>query len=664
MKKNSIQVLDEHFAQFELGCFSPAVGPQTEYHFLPEAMPRKGWSVACFATGLGADSAWDIQDTGNGKAMVQTHHNEHQHTHPMVITGDFLWTDYMATTTFQPKHHSRSGMMFRYHNNRCYYFVGFEKDAIKVLVVNHEKDFLVPNEIELANYPIAFDPTVSYTMSVTVHGPSIFVEVKDVVSFHLEDDTFLSGKVGFLADDETIYSSVSVSMDEEAYKTFLSQKQLEKEQIAKVTERLPEMKFWKKIDTAGFGTGRNIRFGDVDNDGEIEIIIGQVKVHGPHDAYSEVGCITVVKLDGSLVWQSGTPDKDAHKLTNDVAFQVHDIDGDGHLEVVYARDQMLVIADGMTGEIKKSVPTPISKPDGQKFERILGDALYFADFRGLGRAADIVIKDRYWNFWVYDDSLNPLWEGTCNTGHYPYAADIDGDGKDELLMGYSLYDDDGSLLWSLDDTLEQHADGVTVVAMDDNPSTEPVIIYAASDEGFLFVSLDGKIFVHHRIGHAQNPTVAKFRADLPGLQAVSINFWGNQGLMHFYDSKGAILSDAEPINIGSICEPVNWTGENSELFIHSANVEYGGLYDGFGRQVLQFPDDGHPEMSCAVLDVTGDCRDELLVWDPNSIWIYTQADSPLSGRVYNPIRNPLYNRSNYQVNISLPRWNEGFEKEV
>jgi len=63
-------------------------------------------------------------------------------------------------------------------------------------------------------------------------------------------------------------------------------------------------------------------------------------------------------------------------------------------------------------------------------------------------------------------------------------------------------------------------------------------------------------------------------------------------------------------------------------------------------------------MCYAVLDITGDCRDEIVVWNPDEIWIYTQDNNPLTGRLYKPVRNPLYNSSNYQTSVSLPGWSE------
>ena len=55
-----------------------------------------------------------------------------------------------------------------------------------------------------------------------------------------------------------------------------------------------------------------------------------------------------------------------------------------------------------------------------------------------------------------------------------------------------------------------------------------------------------------------------------------------------------------------MCLPINWTGKSEEFFVHNPNVNEGGLYDGWGRKVVEFPDDGHPDMCNAVLNITGD----------------------------------------------------------
>jgi hypothetical protein len=249
-----------------------------------------------------------------------------------------------------------------------------------------------------------------------------------------------------------------------------------------------------------------------------------------------------------------------------------------------------------------------------------------------------------------------MWTAECVTGHYPYACDTDGDGRDELLIGYTLFDHDGTKLWSLDDVIKDHADGVAITQF--KPGQDLRVLCAASDEGMFYTDMKGRILKHHYLGHVQNPAIANFRDDLPGLEAVSINFWGNQGIIHYFDANGDLYYDFEPCAHGSMCLPVNWTGKSEEFFVLSPNVDEGGLYDGLGRCVVKFPADGHPELCNAVMDITGDCRDEIVVWDAYEMWVYTQDDNPKGGKLYKPQRSPLYNTSNYQATVSLPGWSQ------
>jgi len=59
-----------------------------------------------------------------------------------------------------------------------------------------------------------------------------------------------------------------------------------------------------------------------------------------------------------------------------------------------------------------------------------------------------------------------------------------------------------------------------------------------------------------------------------------------------------------------------------------------------------------------VMDLTGDSRDEIIVWDPFEVWIYTQEDNQKTGKLYKPKRSPLYNESNYRAQVSLPGWSD------
>ncbi len=82
------------------------------------------------------------------------------------------------------------------------------------------------------------------------------------------------------------------------------------------------------------------------------------------------------------------------------------------------------------------------------------------------------------------------------------------------------------------------------------------------------------------------------------------------------------------------------------------------MIDGHLRRVVMFPDDGHPDLAAYVINLTGDARDEIVLWDQDRVWIYTQ-DRPFVGKkIYAPLRSPDYNESNYRTTVSLPRWQE------
>jgi len=370
-----------------------------------------------------------------------------------------------------------------------------------------------------------------------------------------------------------------------------------------------------------------------------------------------LSCLTAITLDGEILWQKGRVDPWKTQLTNDVAFQIHDLNHDGKNEVVYCMNQELFVAEGNTGKTIKKMNNPLA-PGGKPldsghniFPRILGDCIFFCDLQGNGYDSDIILKDRYNFVWAFDQNLNLLWHSECRTGHYPYAYDVNGDGKDELALGYSLFAPDGKEIWSLDPILSDHADAVALVKL--QPNGPVYFLCAASDEGFLLINLEGKIVKHHRLGHVQNPAIANFRDDLPGLETVTVNFWGNQGIVSLFDSNGDWITSFEPTPFGSLCLPLNWNGGKEELYLLNANAAFGGAWDGHGRKSLAFPDDGHPDMCYAVLDITGDPRDEIVVWDPNELWVYTQ-DRPLPGNTtpHKPKRNPLFNYSNYQATVS------------
>jgi hypothetical protein len=249
-----------------------------------------------------------------------------------------------------------------------------------------------------------------------------------------------------------------------------------------------------------------------------------------------------------------------------------------------------------------------------------------------------------------------LWQGQGLTGHYPYPF------EDGFVIGYALWDQNGRQIWSRDRDFRDHADGVAMGNFSGEEKAEPRVYVCGSDEGFLLFDRNGNLLKQVRIGHAQSPSIGKFRPDLPGLQLITVNYWKNPGIVTMFDWEGNLVAQEEPIHSGSPLLPVNWRGDGQEFVLLSGNVREGGLIDGHLRRVVMFPDDGHPDLAAYVADVTGDQRDEVILWDQTRVWIYTQ-DRPFPGRrIYAPVRSPDYNESNYRTTVSLPNWAEAKER--
>jgi hypothetical protein len=197
-----------------------------------------------------------------------------------------------------------------------------------------------------------------------------------------------------------------------------------------------------------------------------------------------------------------------------------------------------------------------------------------------------------------------------------------------------------------------------VANLSPDPKAEPRVYASGSDEGFLMFDLAGKLLKQVRVGHNQSPAAGKFRMDVPGLQYMSINFWRNPGIVTLFDWDGNILAQEEPVHSGAPMLPVNWRGDGQEFVLLSGNPKEGGMIDGHLRRVVMFPADGHPDLAAKVLDLTGDARDEIVLWDQKRVWIYTQ-DRPFTGkRIYAPVRDPEYNDSNYRSEVSMPAWKD------
>jgi hypothetical protein len=658
------------FSNLEPGRFGDfAARGFPEYHYIPRQF-TDGWDIV----NNRGPAEWKVIDTEGKNSLYYLGFNANVwtsgFTYPILCYGDILWKDYTLEVSLTPLDRSDlNGILFRYRDGRHYYLFGLDKDdKITLRYRDGEKGFRQDGWHELASDHFPTDPMKSYQFRVETSGNKIQCYIDGELIFDVNDDRYPTGKIGLFATSPVAFHEVAVSTTPENKQEYLREKAAMGEEVKKLRSGNPQCKLWKKIITPGFGAARAMRLGDLDNDGRLDFLIVQnIPFFGGN--YNRITCMTAIDQDGKILWQSGKPNPEHAWLSYDVAVQIHDLDGDGQTEVIMAQGKWIRILDGGNGTEKARYPVPSSAilPEETSwleykhyYRRDLlpylnVDCFSFADLRGTGHPRDILIKDRHTRLWAYTDNFELLWTASANLGHYPFFHDSDQDGRDEIYIGYSKFDPTGKLVWSLDSLLGEHADGMCVGDLTLSGGPEKVFI-GGSDDGVLVLDIEGKILKHHRVGHAQTPSVGQFRPDIPGLEFCNINFWGEPGLITLYNSAGDEIINFELFHAGSPVLPVNWRGDGTEFIFLSPNVKEGGLIDGWGRRVVMFPEDGHPDLAWMAHDLTGDPRDELIVWDLESIWIYTQ-DRPFEGdKIYKPDRQPLFNESNYATAWSWPGW--------
>jgi len=659
-------LLSDDFSKFPAGQLTHPIGQQGPAIQENQWIDSRARPFGAWSNGVPDQDAWSAAVESDGKSYMQQQWSHPPHgVSAVLVAGDSEWTDYTVEALVKPLAlDGIAGIAFRYQTNLNYYVLGLTGGTKVQINLQHPitETYQKPNWETIASATFAYDTKKYYLLKVESHGADIRAYIDGIKVLETSNVKLPNGKVGLSADIPARFTDFKVTASAPvmtAIKTSITQRNAE---LARLQSENPTPKLWKKFSTKDFGAGSTVRFGDLDGDGQVDMLISQNIQTVSRDAFDLISCLTAVNMDGKVLWQSGRANNRNGLLTNDNPFQIHDVDGDGQNEVVTVRDFQLQILDGRTGKIKKWAWMPEAPELPPKhgvnvlrpYELTFGDSLFFVNVSGNPNRQEILVKNRYLDFWIYNNKLELLWKGQGQTGHCPYIFDTGG--YDRIMMGYSMWDHTGKLLWSHDTDLKDHADSIAVVNMSGNAKEEPRVYATGSDEGFLMFSYDGKIMKHDLVGHAQASSIGKYRMDLPGLQFMMVDFHWNPGVMLLIDADGKILQWAEPIHNGCKMIPVNWRGDGQEFVLLSGDSKYGGMIDGQFRRVVMFPDDGHPDLCNFAMDLTGDGRDDVILWDEESVWIYTQ-DRPFKGeKIYSPVRNPLYNMSNYSSIVSLPGW--------
>jgi hypothetical protein len=327
----------------------------------------------------------------------------------------------------------------------------------------------------------------------------------------------------------------------------------------------------RSFSVEAFG-GDTVQLADLDGDGEPELLVlqsaGQFcsKLYRGQkdldDVDRELYCLTAVTLQGKVLWRDGTPYKRDFPFTShgaqggELMLTVSDVNADGKPEVVVIRHGELALLEAATGKTLSSVKLPADN---------FVD-LSTAQFGSPAKGRQIICKvnDRSYKPWEY---ANPIivYNADLTVYHEPFAVpgaghnwvvrDFNGDGRDELLMGYSLLDHDLKTIWKLDlgpgfNYAAEHADHVG--ASDLNGDGKLEVRYSGSKD-FLVTDLDGKTLWKSSAGHGQSSVAGPWG---PHGEQQIIMAEKNRGLWGL-DTGGKVRWHSKDIN-GYAIASVHW----------------------------------------------------------------------------------------------------------
>ena len=595
------------------------------------------------------DGSWLIT-SNNGKRYLEQNRGNNsrdsfKNVYCCLVHNKRLYSEYELEYNirlFELEHYC--GMAFSYITSRNYYAVGINDSQI-ALYKRYQEDFIIIDKKK-----IVVDDLKTYNVKIKV-GSTVLVYLDDELILSGDIDFKLGTRIACVAKSACRYSDITVKMSEDSYNNHLINLEKENTRLEEKKSKYSSLECIKKIDLKSFGTGRQLRIAYVDN--KPIFLMAQHQKRMIRDSFARLSCLTAFDIDGNVLWQKGEANNvnDNTLISCDLPFQIADINNDGKYEVIYSMDFEIIIADLLSGEVIKRMPTPIIKNDplvkNQPFYRLNVDAIRVADFEGLGYKGDFIIKDRYQNVWAYNTNMELMWRyHNKNTGHFPYIYDFDNDGKDEMFVGYDMIDHNGEMVFSLPMNSD-HTDEIIYAQLHKNHPKR--LILASGNEGFNIVNIDGSIYKHNEIGHAQRISVAKYNNDVEGLQVCATAFWGSDGIIAMYDYNGNLLCEMEQVSNGNIITPINYDGKHVLCLLHSG-ID-GGLVDGNLDKVVKFPNDNHPTLCCEVYDIDNDGIDEILCWDTKSMWIY-KSSKKYPTKAYEKYPDEAF--SNYRGEYLLP----------
>jgi hypothetical protein len=355
---------------------------------------------------------------------------------------------------------------------------------------------------------------------------------------------------------------------------------------------------------------------------------------------------------------------------------IYDIDDDDRLEVIaeFWKDDrpMLYVLDGATGKVEVERESPFDLAvRGGKRSRCHPLAM-IAFLKGKDGPPSIVLKygasGRVPSHGVaLDASLNTIWHvkgEPADVGHLPSVGDLDGDGREEVLFGTTLVDDDGMLLWR--QPAQNHADCTAIFQPLGCPGKAALISICNTGPAFCLDPAGKPIWqkTTEQVSHGQGIWAGNFIDSEPGDEVIILKsgHWGDFVTVRGSDGEqlAAFQHRRELKGYPDFPCVVNWLGggvqslwipiDRSLVDGHGQVVADLGAHEEHVHDRLQWgTTKSHVATQAFAVDLCGDEREELVLYQPyngKAILIFTQPDSDGAEKVFVRQKN-VYNIHSY-----------------
>lgn len=375
--------------------------------------------------------------------------------------------------------------------------------------------------------------------------------------------------------------------------------------------------------------------------------------------------------------------------------QIGDEDGDGITDysvrngtIIAMKDrsylfkgpEFLSMYDGETGkEIARTELLPSREPldswfnstdKGKQVKRASHYALCIAyldgekpsivHFRGAWAACKVaaydIVNDEFVIRWTTVSENVDALDNLYNTGYHSIAvADVDYDGKDEIITGGAAIDDDGSILYVVtaqraDGTEVKlgHGDAFDVAVM--SPDTHEYFVWACRETPNqpINIGLHSGLTGEVHFGQTKNKDTGRSRAADIDPTNRGWEFWGSTGtpLQNF---AGEVLSENCP---SSMNMKMYWDGDLlAELVDHDENQTITVYKWDWEKKEMNTvltaegsaSNGGTKGQTCLIADIFGDWREELVVRtaDNTEMRIYSTS-APTEYRMPTLMHDPTY----------------------